>query len=281
MAVYAIGDIQGCYDEFLQLLDKIRFRDDVDQLWLTGDLVNRGPKSLATLRLVYAMRDNIQLVLGNHDLHLLATAFLNKTPGKLDTFADILEAKDRTPLLEWLRQQPLLHYDVRSGLILVHAGMHPQWNLSKATALAREVERILQSDQHLEFYQHMYGDKPEHWSETHTGWQRVRFITNMFTRMRYLGEDGQATLSAKGPPGSQPAGYSPWYEIPRESAEQGILFGHWSSLPMAADYQKYNVYPLDSGCLWGGHLSALRIDQQIFEWTRLNCRQSQDPLQHL
>jgi bis(5'-nucleosyl)-tetraphosphatase (symmetrical) len=281
MAIYAIGDIQGCYDEFLQLLDKIHFKTDRDQLWLTGDVVNRGPKSLATLRRVYAMRDNIRLVLGNHDLHLLATAYHFKQQGKHDTFEDILEDKDGAELLNWLRHQPLIHFDAELNLCMVHAGIHPEWTIDQATALASEVEQMLQSDQHLEFYQHMYGDKPAQWSETHSGWSRIRFITNMFTRMRYLTTDGQASMSAKGPPGSQPPEYSPWYELPRASSGTGIIFGHWSTLPMTADYQKYDVYPIDSGCLWGGELTALRLDTQVFERIRLSCQQNQDPLKHL
>ena len=164
MAIYAIGDIQGCYDEFLQLLDKIHFKPDRDQLWLTGDVVNRGPESLATLRRVYAMRDNIKLVLGNHDLHLLAIAYHFKQQGKHDTFEDILEDKDSADLLHWLRHQPLMHYDAELNLCLVHAGIHPQWTIEQAMVLAAEVEQVLQSDKHLEFYQHMYGDKPTQWS---------------------------------------------------------------------------------------------------------------------
>jgi bis(5'-nucleosyl)-tetraphosphatase (symmetrical) len=281
MAVYAIGDIQGCYDEFLQLLAKIHFNADTDRLWLTGDIVNRGPQSLAALRHVYAMRDNIQLVLGNHDLHMLATAYHFKQPGRHDTFTDILDAKDSVLLLDWLRHQPLIHYDAKLDLCLVHAGLHPQWSVNKAMELAGEVEHILQGEKHVEFYQHMYGDKPPQWSESHSGWSRIRFITNMFTRMRYLDSNGIASMSAKGPPGTQPAGFLPWYELPRASAEVGIIFGHWSSLPTTADYRKFNVFPVDSGCLWGGQLTALRIDTQPFRWTRLDCQPSQNPLQHL
>jgi bis(5'-nucleosyl)-tetraphosphatase (symmetrical) len=281
MAVFAIGDIQGCYDEFLQLLAKIHFNVDRDQLWLTGDIVNRGPKSLATIRYVYAMRDNIHMVLGNHDLHLLATAYHFKQPGRHDTFADIIDAEDSAQLLDWLRCQPLIHQDEELGLCMVHAGLHPQWSVRKAIELAGEVEQILQGDKHVEFYQHMYGDKPAQWSESHSGWQRIRFITNMFTRMRYLDSNGIASMSAKGPPGSQPEGFLPWYELPRASADQGIVFGHWSTLPLTADYQKFNVYPVDSGCLWGGQLTALRIDTQPFVWTRMDCQQNQNPHQHL
>lgn len=277
MAVYAIGDIQGCDDEFQQLLTKIHFNADTDQLWLTGDIVNRGPDSLAALRRVYAMRDNIRLVLGNHDLHLLATAYGQKLPGRHDTLDDILQVPDRTQLLDWLRQQPLIHYDETTGLAMVHAGLYPHWDLATACRLAGEIETMLCSDQHVEFYKHMYGDKPTHWSEDLDGWSRKRFITNMFTRMRFLDTDGNATMSAKGPPGTQPDGYRPWFEYPRVSAEVGVIFGHWSSLPAQENYQPYNVYPIDSGCLWGGQLTAIRIDEIPFQWLRLDCAQSQNP----
>jgi bis(5'-nucleosyl)-tetraphosphatase (symmetrical) len=280
VALYAIGDIQGCYDEFLQLLDLIGFNADTDRLWLTGDLVNRGPKSLQTLRRVYDMRDNVLTVLGNHDLHLLATAYHHKTPGRKDTLGDLLNASDRHGLLEWLRHQPLIHTDTTLGVTLVHAGIRPQWSIERANTLAREVEQVLVSDQHIAFYQHMYGDKPTLWSESLTTWPRLRFITNVLTRMRYCNQEGRSQLSAKGPPGTQPAGMYPWFELNRENANQPILFGHWSTLPLDADYGKYNVYPLDSGCLWGGQLSALRIDERPFQWTRLQCQQKQNPLAH-
>ncbi len=280
MAVYAIGDIQGCYAEFQQLLEKVKFNADTDQLWLTGDVVNRGPESLATLRLVYAMRDNIRMVLGNHDLHLLATAYDNKPPGRHDTLDNVLQATDCYQLLDWLRKQPLLHYDAEHKLALVHAGIHPHWDLVTAARLANEVETLLRSDQHAQFYKHMYGDKPTAWSETLTSWPRYRFITNMFTRMRFLDAKARATMNPKGAPGSQPAGYVPWFELPRASADVIIIFGHWSSLPASANYDQYNVYPIDSGCLWGGQLTAIRIDTTPVQWLRLNCQQSHDPAKH-
>ncbi|MGB5396865.1 MAG: symmetrical bis(5'-nucleosyl)-tetraphosphatase [Gammaproteobacteria bacterium] len=277
MAVYAIGDIQGCYDELYQLLGKLNFNADKDQLWLTGDLVNRGPKSLETLRYVHAMRDNIVVVLGNHDLHLLATAYHHKKPGKKDTLDDILNASDNTELFDWLRHQPLMHRDDILGFTLVHAGIHPHWSVDTALKLAGEVEQVLRSDEHTRFYQHMYGDKPLLWDDTLSGWSRVRFITNILTRMRYCDASGHAPMNAKGPPGSQPQGLFPWFEMERASSTERVIFGHWSTLPVNADYEKYNVYPLDSGCLWGGALTALRIDQAPFSRTLFNCPQSQKP----
>ena len=277
MAVYAIGDIQGCYDEFKQLLDKLAFNPDVDQLWLTGDIVNRGPRSLDTLRYVYAMRDNIVLVLGNHDLHLLATAYHHKQPGKKDTLDETLNAGDSDQLFDWLRCQPLIHRDVALGFTMVHAGIHPDWSIDTALRLAEEVERVLCSDEHVNFYQHMYGDKPHLWSDTLTGWSRLRFITNMFTRMRYCDASGHAPMNPKGPPGTQPEGLLPWFEMDRASSSERIIFGHWSTLPPDGDYDKHNVYPLDSGCLWGGTLTALRLDQSPCIHTRINCPQSQKP----
>lgn len=277
MAVYAIGDIQGCYDQFRQLLYKLDFNEDTDQLWLTGDLVNRGPKSLETLRYVHSLRDNVLLVLGNHDLHLLATAYHHKQPGKKDTIDEILDADDNTILFDWLRRQPLIHRDTDLGFTLVHAGIHPEWDINKAISLADEVEQVLRSDEHINFYQHMYGDKPLLWDESLTDWYRLRYITNILTRMRYCDADGHVSMSAKGPPGSQADGLLPWYEMTRKSADERIIFGHWSTLPTSADYEQYNVYPLDSGCLWGGALTALRIDQQPLELTRIPCPQSQKP----
>jgi bis(5'-nucleosyl)-tetraphosphatase (symmetrical) len=277
MAVYAIGDIQGCYDEFKQLLDKLNFNADNDQLWLTGDVVNRGPKSLDTLRYVHAMRDNIVMVLGNHDLHLLATACHHKRPGKKDTLDEILNASDSSQLLDWLRRQPLLHHDDSLGFSLVHAGIHPDWSIDTALTLAGEVEQVLGSDEHIDFYKHMYGDKPRKWSDSLTGWPRLRFITNIFTRMRYCDSNGHASMNAKGPPGTQPKGLLPWFELDRASNHERIVFGHWSTLPADGNYEKHNVYPLDSGCLWGGTLTALRLDQSPCIHTRISCPQAQKP----
>ncbi len=280
MASYAIGDIQGCDDEFVQLLDRLKFNADRDRLWLTGDLVNRGPQSLRVLRRIYAMRDNVTTVLGNHDLHLLATAFHHHSPGRRDTLDDILHASDSNTLLDWLRWQPLMHTDTALGLSMVHAGLHPQWSIEFANQRAREVEAVLRSDTHIDFYRHMYGDKPLLWSDKLNSWPRLRFITNMFTRMRYCNSQGQSQLSAKGPPGTQSAGMYPWFELRRQDTQHPVIFGHWSTLPLDADYEKFHVYPLDSGCLWGGQLTALRLDELPMAWIRQLCPQRQQPLEH-
>ncbi len=276
MATWAIGDIQGCFDEFKALLDKIRFRPDCDRLWLTGDLVNRGPQSLQTLEFLYALSDNLNVALGNHDLHLLATAFDHQKPGRKDTLDELLASPRSSPLLQWLRQQPLLHMDEHLDVCMVHAGLHPQWSIDKAAVLAREVEAILQSDRHIEFYRHMYGDKPAQWSDELNGWQRSRFITNMLTRIRYFKTDGSVALQAKGAPAKN-AGLIPWFDMPdRASASQHIIFGHWSTLALVnRDYP--NVSPIDTGCLWGGRLTALRIDERPFTSMAIHCTAAQKP----
>ena len=278
MATYAIGDIQGCYDELSRLLDKINYDDTRDRLWFTGDLVNRGPKSLKTLRFIRSMGDKATTVLGNHDLHLLATAYDHLKPGKKDTIDDILSAPDREELYDWLRSRPLIHRDDALELTMVHAGLHPEWSISQAKKLAGEVESVLRSDRHVEFYKHMYGDKPGRWSDDLDGWSRLRFITNIFTRLRYCDKTGKTGLGAKGAPGTQPEGLHPWFEIEsRRSKDEQIIFGHWSTLALLGDYSYPNVYPLDSGCLWGGRLTALRIDVRPFTRTTVGCPQVQKP----
>jgi len=280
MAVYAIGDVQGCYDELKQLLDKISFNQDRDRLWFTGDLVNRGPKSLQTLRMARAMGPNAIAVLGNHDLHLLATAYDHRKPGKKDTLDDILTAPDRDELFEWLRYRPLMHIDNELRLAMVHAGVHPDWSLEKAQSLAHEVEAVLRSDKHTAFYRHMYGDKPDMWSDDLKSWRRLRFITNIFTRLRYCYQNGKISMDIKGAPGTQPAGQLPWFEIAqRRSKNDSIIFGHWSTLALVKDYRYENVYPLDTGCLWGGELTAMRLDKKPYKRISLDCPESQKPKQ--
>jgi len=278
MATYAIGDIQGCYDELKQLLNKINFNADKDKLWFTGDLVNRGPKSLETLRLIHSMGENAIVVLGNHDLHLLATFFDHERPGKKDTFHDILNAPDKDQLMQWLRALPLVHIDKDSGLSMVHAGMHPEWSIEKAQSLAKEVETILQNEEHIEFYQHMYGDKPLMWSDDLEGWSRIRYITNILTRLRYCTPEGKINLGSKREPGTQPAGYHPWFSLEhRASRNTPIIFGHWSTLVLNKSMDYPNVYPLDTGCLWGGTLTAMRIDIEPYTSYQVNCRKLAKP----
>jgi bis(5'-nucleosyl)-tetraphosphatase (symmetrical) len=261
MAVYAIGDIQGCYDELLELLETLHFDRKHDRLWFVGDLVNRGPKSLETLRFVQGLGPAAVTVLGNHDLHLLAAAH-GIRPDTIDddTLDPILTAPDREVLIDWLRRVPLLHYDGELGYLMVHAGLPPQWDLKLAQRCADEVETVLRGDRLESFLSRMYGNKPRQWSEQLDGWDRLRFIVNCFTRMRFCDRNGRLELKSSGPPGSQPEGYYPWFEIPaRASGDINIIFGHWSTL-RALDIP--GVYPIDSGCLWGGQLTALRIDSR-------------------
>ncbi len=270
MAVYAIGDVQGCYDELLKLLDALQFDADQDQIWLAGDLVNRGPKSADTLRYVKSLGDKAKVVLGNHDLHLLAQASgITEYQHRLDTIDSVLNADDREELLIWLRFQPLFHYDAALQFSMVHAGLPPQWTLTQAQDYAAEVEAVLQGDNWRDFFQHMYGNKPKKWSPDLTGWDRLRFITNCFTRLRYCHEDGTLALKFKGAPKDKPAKQKPWFEMAnRLTADQRILFGHWSQLGTG---QYGNVFSLDSGAVWGEQLTAVRIDQQPFVWTTVEA----------
>lgn len=275
MAVYAIGDIQGCYDELRELLATIHFDPECDRLWFVGDLVNRGPKSLETLRFVRELGTAAITVLGNHDLHLLAAAY-GIRPDTIDddTLEPVLGATDRDELIDWLRRRPLLHHDADLGYLMVHAGLPPQWDLGLARQCAGEVESVLRSDRLEAFLSQMYGNKPRQWSRELTGWDRLRFIVNCFTRMRFCDRKGKLELKSSGPPGSQPDGYYPWYEIPGRASEgMNIIFGHWSTL-RTTDIP--GIYPTDSGCLWGGQLTALRIDTRP-ERIDLPCRGWQKP----
>lgn len=260
--VYAIGDVQGCYDELRALLDRIAFDPGNARLWFTGDLVNRGPGSLAVLRLVKGLGKAAITVLGNHDLHLLALAE-GQAPGKYrsDSLAPVLAAPDRDELLDWLRHRPLWHYDAALGYALVHAGLPPEWDGEEAARRSAEVEACLQGDGFREFLGQMYGDAPNRWSESLAGWDRLRFITNCLTRLRYCAKDGSLVLDQKGPPSRRTEGLLPWFEVPgRASQGLGILFGHWSTLRVDPEAMaRHRVYPLDTGCCWGGRLTALDL----------------------
>lgn len=278
MAIYAIGDVQGCYDELQELLTHINFKSDRDQLWFCGDIVNRGPKSLKTLRFIRSLEENATTVLGNHDLHLLATAYDHRRPGKKDTFDKILQAKDSEVLLDWLRHRPLVFHNEENDVTLLHAGIHPDWSINKTLKLANEVEQILQSDEHINFYKNMYGDKPTTWSNSLSGWPRYRYITNIFTRLRYCDAQGRPALNAKGAPGSQAKHLMPWYEVPdRKTKNDTLIFGHWSTLPHAGRKAINNTYAIDSGCLWGGYLTAMRLGKKKFKYTRMHCPGAQKP----
>jgi bis(5'-nucleosyl)-tetraphosphatase (symmetrical) len=267
MAVYAIGDVQGCYQELLDLLELIQFDKENDRLWLTGDVVNRGPESLKTLRLVIDL--NAIMILGNHEFHLLAIAAGVIKSGKKDTLNAILEADDCDKLINWLHGRPLLHHDKDLGFVMTHAGLPPQWDLNRAETMAGEVESILQSEKASEFLKNLYGDKPDLWDEKLTGWERLRYTVNALTRMRYCNAEGRLNFSDKGPPGSQSGQYQPWFiHKKRLSSKNKLIFGHWASLYLdsPAEYLQFNIFPLDTGCVWGRKLTAMRLgDQKFFD----------------
>jgi bis(5'-nucleosyl)-tetraphosphatase (symmetrical) len=258
MAVYAIGDLQGCYDEFRALLDRLSFDPGRDRLWLTGDLVNRGPGSLPALRFVRSLGAAANVVLGNHDLHLLAMAADAARPRRRgDTLDAVLAAPDRDELLAWVAHLPLVHADTALGWCMVHAGLPPQWDLETAAACGREVEAALAAGPD-EFLAAMYGDEPDRWSASLAGTSRLRFTVNCLTRLRYCAPDGRLLLHLKGPPSAAPPGALPWFKVPgRRSATERIVFGHWSALGY---YAGEGVVSLDTGCVWGGALTALRLD---------------------
>ncbi len=258
MSVYAIGDVQGCYDDLMTLLDHIHFNEQHDQLWFAGDLVNRGPKNLQTVRFIRNLGEKAVVVLGNHDLHLLAMAAGCRTPKKNDTFQDILAAEDADELLSWLRYRPILHHDEILGYTLIHAGLVPQWNLELALSCAGEFETAIRTSGYKEFFKEMYGNEPLVWADSLSGYERLRFIVNCLTRMRFCDENGRMNLKEAGPPGSQPVPYLPWFNISkRASLDMKIICGHWSAL----SYHAANgVFSIDTGCVWGRGLTALRLD---------------------
>jgi bis(5'-nucleosyl)-tetraphosphatase (symmetrical) len=262
VATYAVGDIQGCAAEFDALLDLVGFEPARDRLWLVGDLVNRGPASLAVLRRVHALAASVTLVLGNHDLHLLACALAGIRPRRKDTLGEVLAAPDRDELLGWLRRQPLFHHDPDLGWAMVHAGLPPQWDVASAAALAREVEQTLQGPEHARFLATMYGDLPARWDPALAGPERLRCITNCLTRLRYLRPDGALELGEKGAPEVADDDLVPWFAVPgRASRGVPIVFGHWSTLRLtAAESAAAGVVALDTGAVWGGALSACRLE---------------------
>lgn len=262
MAIYAIGDIQGCCDEFEALLAQLRFDPARDRLWLTGDLVNRGPRSLDVLRLVKGLGPAAITVLGNHDLHLLAVALAPSERVKpQDTLGPILRAPDRDELLKWLRSQPLLHHDVTLGYTMIHAGLPPQWDLETAQSCAHELEQALRDDTRcIELFTHMYGDRPKRWSADLRGVDRLRFITNCLTRLRFCRTDGSLELKFKGRIDAAPKGVVPWFRVPqRRSRDLRIICGHWSALGY---HDGDGVLSIDTGCVWGEKLCAIRLDRQ-------------------
>lgn len=262
MAIYAIGDIQGCYTELLQLLEQVCFDPAKDRLWLVGDLVNRGPDSLNVLRLIKSLDNAAVMVLGNHDLHLLAVAEGFAKLHRNDSLHEVLVAPDRDELLAWLRRQRLLYTD--NKFVLVHAGLLPKWSITQAQQLANEVEVTLSGPHYRDFLGHMYGNHPEYWDNDLNGYDRLRVITNAFTRLRVCTPNGEMEFKFKGEVRNVPHGYMPWFEVPgRLSAKTTVVCGHWSALGL---HITPNIIALDTGCLWGGLLSAIRLeDRKLFQ----------------
>jgi bis(5'-nucleosyl)-tetraphosphatase (symmetrical) len=260
MAIYAIGDVQGCFAELEKLLRVIQFDPAQDTLWFTGDLVNRGPRSLETLRYIKSLGNQQKVVLGNHDLHLLAVALETRPARRGDTFDEILHAPDRHELIDWLRHQSLCHVS-EDGFVMVHAGLAPSWTIEKAHALSREVETMLQGDRCLELLNNMYGNEPDYWNDDLQGIPRLRCIINYMTRLRFCYADGRIDLAYKGDISNKPAKLIPWFQAPhRVNAKQKIIFGHWAALGGQTDMP--NLYPLDTGCVWGNCLTAFRLEDE-------------------
>lgn len=273
MATYAIGDLQGCYDSLLGLLDKLNFDKTKDILWFAGDLVNRGSDSLATLRFVKSLGDSAITVLGNHDLHLLAIAYGVKTTRSSD-LQRILDADDKDDLLHWLSTRPLFHHDTKLNYTITHAGVYPLWSLEQASSYASEIESELANNLN-EFLNNMYGDKPDIWTDSLMGFERLRFICNCFTRMRFCHANGALDFSSNGAPGTIPDKTVAWFDVSnRKSDSEKLLFGHWSTL---GQINKKNIYPLDTGCVWGGKLTALRIDKEEAEYISVDCPAEANP----
>ncbi len=268
MSTYAIGDIQGCYSSFMALLKKIEFNPDKDTLWVAGDMINRGPDSLATLRFLYEHRASVIAVLGNHDLHFLAIAYGYKKPGKYDTLSKLLNAEDRPTLINWLRQCRLIHHDAKLDYTMVHAGIPPIWSISEALRYSQEVETLLQSNDIDIFLQHMYGNEPRQWSDALEGAERHRVITNYLTRMRYCRADGTLDFDNKSTPSGDYHDYNicdyiPWYKHKtHKSLNKKIIFGHWAALK--GETGVGNTIALDTGCVWGGKLTAFRLEDGTY-----------------
>ena len=261
MAVYAIGDIQGCYNPFRRLLDKIKFDPQKDHLWLTGDLVNRGPDSLKTLRFVKTLDKAVTTVLGNHDLHLLALHFeVSPLDEKSIWLKEILNAHDREPLMEWLRHKPLTHYDKNSNRFLVHAGIYPGWTIKQANLYAREVETVLRGNDCKKLIRNMYGNTPKIWSDELEGIERYRFIINTFTRMRMLRNNNELEFGYKGEITRNIQDLMPWFEIKdNQWKDTLIVFGHWSALGLMV---RSKFICLDTGYVWGRELTAINLNKK-------------------
>jgi|TARA_B100002003_G_C14156377_1_gene556836 bis(5'-nucleosyl)-tetraphosphatase (symmetrical) len=266
MRTYVFGDIQGCFDELERLLDMVNYDASADRLWFVGDLINRGPKNLESLDFIMSQKQ-VTVVLGNHDLHFLALASGHRAPHPSDTVTDLLASPRLPEIVDWIRSQPLIHADQESGTVMVHAGIPPMWNLDTCLARAREVETALQSEDYTAFLKGMYGNEPEEWRDNLAGQDRLRIITNYFTRMRYVTLNGKLELTHKG--SEVPAGFSPWFDLMRPTqAFQRILFGHWAALEGLTNNE--SAIALDTGCVWGRNLTAFCIEDNQFFSTPAN-----------
>ncbi|MCL7943204.1 symmetrical bis(5'-nucleosyl)-tetraphosphatase [Marinobacter sp. ATCH36] len=259
MTDYAIGDIQGCYERLRDVLDLVDFSPSRDRLWVAGDIINRGPSSLEALRYVESLGDSAVVVLGNHDLHLLAVAFGGHSLKRKDTLADILDAPDHGKLFDWLRQQNLCVHDADRNFVMVHAGLPHIWSVEQAVGYSREVESVIRGPDAEEYFTHMYGNQPERWQDSLAGMDRWRMITNYFTRMRFIAEDGTLELAAKESADSAPDGFAPWFRFPRKDRVK-VVFGHWAALEGQTDSERY--IGLDTGCVWGGKLTLMNLDTE-------------------
>lgn len=257
MTDYAIGDIQGCYERMRDVLGKVDFSPSRDRLWVAGDLINRGPSSLETLRYIEGLGSSAVVVLGNHDLHLLAVALGGHPPKRKDTLSDILDAPDHDRLVAWLRQQNLAVRDEGRNLVMVHAGIPHVWSVDQAMACAREVEAVIRGDGAGDYFAHMYGNRPAAWDEHLEGMDRWRVITNYFTRMRFIADDGSLELTAKESADYAPEGYAPWFEYRRPDIVR-VVFGHWAALEGQTGSDQF--IGLDTGCVWGGALTMMNLD---------------------
>ncbi len=276
MPTYVLGDIQGCFKPLIRLLDTLEFDPAKDKLWLVGDLVNRGPDSLSVLRFVRDLGDSATCVLGNHDLHLLAVYTGHRKLGAKDTVQDVLDAPDAGELIEWLRNRPLLVHEPDGPHVLCHAGLHPAWDLETAEAEARFVEQFLQSPDYQSLFSFMYGNKPAKWKSGRSAEKRIRFAVNCFTRMRFCKANGKLDFQHKGAPGTQSENLVPWYTLSdRKNRDLKILFGHWSTL---GETNNPNVIGLDSGCVWGGCLTAYELESGKFR--RIKCETAQFPARY-
>ncbi len=268
MAVYVIGDIQGCLTSLQSLLKTIKFKPQQDQVWFVGDLVNRGPDSLETLRFIHSLGDSARCVLGNHDIHLIACHAGVKKCKADSSLNAVLEDAKADQWIHWLRQQPLLHHDPQLDWLMVHAGLLAEWDLTTAKRCAHELETQLRSDNHVEFITNIYGDEPRQWSEDLADSERWRLSMNAFTRMRMCDPQGALDLSYKGPVEKNGTGLRPWFELKRATEKQRIVFGHWSALGLV---KRDNLLAIDTGCLWGNKLTAARIDCDTPIITSIDC----------